>query len=374
MNLPVEIETRWSSLNHRWSVPICLLYSCEWHTVYIHISYIYIYYVRLYIYIYIISYLYNDAWYFLWGPSFLSSSIPLLNGLLSPPGQVHEGGTARPGKLLRRDGIRADEGGVAGFQLLLLMGFHGCWFVGVEGWIGKSTIFNNPTVGIEGLTLSLFLNPFFRVVGVGAIYEVNWGVHEICRSFRYHVDKGSGVHSGMALLYDVFPRTFGWPSRARYFCVTTWFDCEQFARSSPHFPSFHVFTWPNCFRQTRSTAWRKSLWSCKGADCRLKSVAWILWCCWQVGVCQNTSCLLRYIWSHYQLESVQVHFVHQLCLTKKQPLIFRGENHSCGFPSVTTSEWFWPLIGAGKLGDLVHSSGHQMVMAVVKGQPACFFF
>lgn len=121
-----------------------------------------------------------------------------------------------------------------------------------------------------------------------------------------------------------FLALFGWPSRARYFCVTTWFDCEQFAKSSPHFPSFHGFTWPNCFRQTRSTAWRKILWSCKRADCRLKSVAWTLWCCWQVGACQNTSCLLRYIWSHYQLESMQVHFVHQLCLTKKQPLIFRG--------------------------------------------------
>ena len=89
--------------------------------------YVYLYIYNMYIYISIIS---DDAWYFLWGPSFLSFSIPLLNGLLSPPGQVHEGGTAWPGKLLRRDGIRADEGGVAAASTDGIP--WDCWFVGVE--------------------------------------------------------------------------------------------------------------------------------------------------------------------------------------------------------------------------------------------------
>lgn len=128
-----------------------------WMTYCIQISYIHILCTSLciYIYIYLYNIISNDAWYFLWGPSFLSSSIPLAEWPPGPPGQVHEGGTAQPGKLLRRDGIRADEGGVAaastdGIPWLLV-----CWS---WRWIGK---FKNPTVGIEENSLSLFFKILF---------------------------------------------------------------------------------------------------------------------------------------------------------------------------------------------------------------------
>ena len=177
--------------------------------LYTYIIYIHILCTSIYIiYIYIIS---DDAWYFLWGPSFLSSSVPLLNG--HPAHQAKY--TKERHGLGSCYAVMVSEQTKAGFQLLKTDGipwFLVCWS---WRWIGK---FKNPTVGIEGLTLSLFLILFLGWLEFGAIYEVNWGVHEICRSFRYYVDKGSGEHSGMALLYDVFPRTFGWPGTPLFLC------------------------------------------------------------------------------------------------------------------------------------------------------------
>lgn len=118
-----------------------------WMADCIHISYRHIFCTSIYN---IISK--GDAWHFLWLAGHFCH-LPFLWMATRPPGQVHQGGTAWPGKLLRRDGI-ADEGGkkvaAHGISWLLV-----CWS---WRWIGKSTIFNNPTVGIEdGASLFLIL-------------------------------------------------------------------------------------------------------------------------------------------------------------------------------------------------------------------------
>ena len=120
--------------------------------LYTYIISAYIMYVSLYIYISIISYLYNDAWYFLWGPSFLSSSIPLLNGHPATRPSTRrnrmawEAATPWWYQSRRRRGFSC-------FYWWDSMGLLVCWS---WRWIGKSTIFNNPTVGIEDDADSLF--------------------------------------------------------------------------------------------------------------------------------------------------------------------------------------------------------------------------
>lgn len=120
LNLPVEIETRWSSLSHRWSVPICLLYSCEWQTVYIY--HIDIYFVRLYI----ISYLKVMLG--------ISCDWPVISVIFHssewPPGHQAKYTKEEPHGLGSCYAVMVSQ--TKAGKKLLLMGFHGCWFVGVE--------------------------------------------------------------------------------------------------------------------------------------------------------------------------------------------------------------------------------------------------
>lgn len=285
-----------------------------------------------------------------------------------PPGQVHEGGTAQPGKLLRRDGIRADEGGVAaastdGIPWLLV-----CWS---WRWIGK---FKNPTVGIEENSLSLFFKSFFRVVGVGAIYEVNWGVHEICRSFRYHVDKGSGEQRNGSVVWCFSSHFLGDLPGPVIFASQLGLTANSLRNHLLIFRPSMVL-----HGQIVSGKHGQQLGGKYYGVAKEQTADWRAWLglCDVVGKWELVKTPLVYLDIFGVITNLNRcrSILSINCVSQRNSLLFLGgENHSCGFPSVTTSEWFF-CITADKLGDLVHRCGHQMVMAVVKGvQPVWFLF
>lgn len=180
------------------------------------------------------------------------------------------------------------------------------------------------------------------------MYEVNWRVCEIWRSFRYYVDKGNRTchfdlhlhfHSRMAPLYDVFPRTFGWPG-TRYFVSQLALTANTLRNHLIFRPSMVLYG------QIVSGKHGQQLGGKDYGVAKEQTADWRAWLgfCDVVGKWELVKTPLVYlytvdIWSHYQLESVQ-DFVQQLCLTKKQPL-FLGGKPFMWFSKSNNFRWFF---------------------------------